>query len=301
MSLIRRPTSWAALIRHRTTHVARSSKFRQSWQQVQRRTYASGGDHGSEKAKSDLPWLAGSIAVTVPSCWYLLQEGPAKPSHHEPGNDESHEDFEAARKGTEGADGEVDESKDEENADHDEGEKAGDSGESSDEGETAKSSSSDEDGEKSDDSPPSGTDGEKQGSPDPSGNKDPENTAHETEAGDDVEGVRGKGATKDGPAGDTRKHIPDAKGYNKKRIESDYGHSQSPDKSEESEPDKGDKAATAKAAGSQSTMSGKQEGVSNTDTKHSSDPISQPDTPKKPEGPETAKAKGTVDPQRSQV
>ena len=56
-----------------------------------------------------------------------------------------------------------------------------------------------------------------------------------------MEGVRGKGATKDGPAGDTRKHIPDAKGYNKKRIESDYGHSQSPDTSEENEPDKGDK------------------------------------------------------------
>ncbi|MCJ1437914.1 hypothetical protein MMC27_007301 [Xylographa pallens] len=300
MSLVRRPTSWAALIRHRTTHVARSSTIRPSWQLMQRRAYASGSDHGSEKAKSDLPWLAGAIAVTVPSCWYLLQEGPAKPSHHEPGNDESHEDFEAARKGTESTDGEEDEGEDGGKA-GDGGEKTEDDGENSGEGGAAKSGSSDEDGEKSDDSPPSGTDGEKQGSPDPSGNQDPENTAHETEAGDDVEGVRGKGATKDGPAGDTRKHIPDAKGYNKKRIESDYGHSQSPDKSEENEPDKGDKAATAKESGGQNTTSGKQEGVSNTDTKHSSDPLSRPDTPKKPEGPETAKAKGTVDPQRPQT
>ncbi|MCJ1377064.1 hypothetical protein MMC17_000154 [Xylographa soralifera] len=299
MSLTRRPTSWAALIRHRTTLVARNSIVRQSWQQVQRRAYASGGDHGSEKAKSDLPWLAGAIAVTVPSCWYLLQEGPAKPSHHEPGNDESHEDFEAARKGTESADGEEDEGKDGEKAE-DEGEKAEDNRENSDEGEKAKSASSGEDGESSDDSPPSGTEGEKQGSPDPSGNQDPENSARETEAGDDVEGVRGKGATKAGPAGDTRKHIPDAKGYNKKRIESDYGHVQSPDGSEENEPDKGDRAATAKEAGSQNTTSGKQEGVSNTDTKHSSDPLSRSDTPKKPEGPETAKAKGAVDPQRPQ-
>ena len=38
-----------------------------------------------------------------------------------------------------------------------------------------------------------------------------------------MEGVQFKGATKDGAAGDTRKHIPDAKGGNKKRIESDYG------------------------------------------------------------------------------
>ncbi|MCJ1319598.1 hypothetical protein MMC15_004934 [Xylographa vitiligo] len=299
MSLTRRPTSWAALIRHRTTHVARSSTFRQSWQQVQRRAYASGSDHGPEKAKSDLPWLAGAIAVTVPSCWYLLQEGPAKPSHHEPGNDESHEDFEAARKGTDSADGDEDEGKDGEKV-GDEGEKSEDGGESSDESEIAKSGSGDDDGEKSDESPPSGTEGEKQGSSDPSGNQDPENTVHETEAGEDVEGVRGKGATKDGPAGDTRKHIPDAKGYNKKRIESDYGKAQSPDRSEETEPDKGDKAATAKEPGSQNTTSGKQEGVSNTDTKHSSDPLSRSDTPKKPEGPETAKAKGTVDPQRPQ-
>ena len=181
--------------------------------------------------------------MTVPSCWYLLQEGPAKPSHHEPGNDESHEDFEAARKGTDSADGDEDEGKDGEKV-GDEGEKSEDGGESSDESEIAKSGSGDDDGEKSDESPPSGTEGEKQGSSDPSGNQDPENTVHETEAGEDVEGVRGKGATKDGPAGDTRKHIPDAKGYNKKRIESDYGKAQSPDRSEETEPDKGDKVSS---------------------------------------------------------
>ncbi|MCJ1401201.1 hypothetical protein MMC11_004413 [Xylographa trunciseda] len=295
MSFARRPSSYAALIRHRITPVVRNSTSRQSWQKVQRRAYASGGDHGSEKAKSDLPWLAGAIAVTVPSCWYLLQEGPAKPSHHEPGNDESHEDFEAARKGTASGDSGEDEGEGGEKVE-DDGEKA----EDSEEGGKANSDSSAEVGEESDDSPPSGSDGEKQGSPDPSGNQDPDNTAHETEAGDDVEGVRGKGATKEGPAGDTRKHIPDAKGYNKKRIESDYGHSQSPDRSEETEPDKGDKAAAAKEAGSQNTQSGKQEGVSNTDTKHSTDPLSRSDTPKKPEGPETAKAKGTVDPQRPQ-
>jgi len=42
-----------------------------------------------------------------------------------------------------------------------------------------------------------------------------------------VEGVQFKGATKAGDESneqtDTRKHIPDPKGYNKLRIESDYG------------------------------------------------------------------------------
>ena len=257
--------------------------------------------------------LAGAIAVTVPSCWYLIQEGPTKPSHHEPGNDDSHEDFEAARKGDDSGEHEEGEAEKTEA----EGEKTEDEGENTGDSEEAKPDSSNEEGEKSDDSPPSGTGGEKQGSPDPSGNQDPANTAHETEDGNDVEGVRFKGATADGAVGDTRKHIPDSKGYNKKRIESDYGHTQSPEKSEENEPDNGDKvslspslhrvrtkflqAATAKESGGQNTQSGKQEGLSNTDTKHSSDPLSQSHTSKKPEGPETAKAKGTVDPQRPQT
>ena len=54
-----------------------------------------------------------------------------------------------------------------------------------------------------------------------------ENATYEKEGGQDVEGVQFKGATsggtKEGEQGDTRKHIPDAKGFNKKRIESHYG------------------------------------------------------------------------------
>ena len=49
-------------------------------------------------------------------------------------------------------------------------------------------------------------------------------------------------------------------------------------------------------------MSGKQEGLSNTDTKHSTKLEEDPDKSKKGEGtPETAKSKGTVDPNRPQV
>ncbi|MCJ1478838.1 hypothetical protein MMC13_007522 [Lambiella insularis] len=288
MSFARRPTSWAALVRHRTTSV-RSSAFRQSRQQWHRRGYASEGNHASEKAKSDLPWLAGSIAVTVPSCWYLLREGPANPSHHghhEPGNEDSHEAFEAARKGTDAGD---EEEKDGAEAQKGDGE-----------GDDGKEDTSGGDGQKSDDSPPSGSEGEAQKNV-PSTNEGSDDSAHETEPGDDVEGIRGKGATKDGPPGDTRKHIPDAKGYNKKRIESDYAQRQGEKDSEEQEPDKGDKASTSKEAGSQLSQSGKQEGLTNTDTKHSTDLSEREDTPMKPEGPESAKAKGTVDPSRPQV
>lgn len=49
------------------------------------------------------------------------------------------------------------------------------------------------------------------------------------------------------------------------------------------------------------TQSGKQEGLSNTDTKHSTNIAEDPEKSTKPEGPETAKSKGTVDPHRPQV
>lgn len=69
-----------------------------------------------------------------------------------------------------------------------------------------------------------------QGSPETAGGEDPKAGAHEVESGSNVEGVRFKGATsggtREGEQGDTRKHIPDAKGFNKKRIESDYGKEQ---------------------------------------------------------------------------
>ena len=50
------------------------------------------------------------------------------------------------------------------------------------------------------------------------------------------------------------------------------------------------------------SQSGKQEGLSNTDTKHSTDILNDPEKSTKGEGaPETAKSKGTVDPQRPQI
>ncbi|OAL46547.1 hypothetical protein IQ07DRAFT_590672 [Pyrenochaeta sp. DS3sAY3a] len=67
------------------------------------------------------------------------------------------------------------------------------------------------------------------------------------------------------------------------------------DDSKASSPDKSDKADPRKEPKSQNETSGKQEGLSNTDTKHSSEVSKDPEKSKKGEGvAETAKVKGTV-------
>lgn len=58
-------------------------------------------------------------------------------------------------------------------------------------------------------------------------------------------------------------------------------------------------AATAKPP-KDGEMSGKQKGMSNTATKHSVQIDEDPTKSKKPEGPDTAKVMGTVDPKREQ-
>lgn len=59
--------------------------------------------------------------------------------------------------------------------------------------------------------------------------------------------------------------------------------------------------ASSKSAGDQNSQSGKQEGLSNTDTKHSTDIEGNPEKSTKGEGaPESAKLKGTVDTDRPQ-
>ena len=96
------------------------------------------------------------------------------------------------------------------------------------EGESSQDQEEGKSEEASDDASSDG-DGEKQEeTPDTSDDEQPQDTAHETDSGKNVEGVQFKGptsgGTEEGEQGDTRKHIPDAKGGNKKRIESHYGN-----------------------------------------------------------------------------
>ena len=92
-----------------------------------------------------------------------------------------------------------------------------------------------------DQSDDSGSEGEDhQDTPDTSDDEQTKNVAHETDSGGNVEGVQFKGAssaTEHGEQSDTRKHIPDAKGGNKKRIESHYGKRQGVAGDDDLEPD----------------------------------------------------------------
>ena len=105
----------------------------------------------------------------------------------------------------------------------------------SDDGDDEQDEASNEDAgdktEESSDEPSSQSEGgQETGTPDTSDDEESQDTAHETDSGENVEGVQFKGATsggsREGEQGDTRKHIPDAKGGSKKRIESDYGRPQ---------------------------------------------------------------------------
>ena len=143
----------------------------------------------------------------------------------------------------------------EEPAEHDGAENESTKEEGGDDSGEAKSQHSDEREEspKGDDGEEDGSDGksedsdsdneEQQDTPDTSDDESSMNTAHETDSGGDVEGVQFKG----GPIGDTRKHIPDVKGGNKKRIESDAGKRQGVGDNEDAPGSKKDKVSSFSA------------------------------------------------------
>lgn len=148
--------------------------------------------------------MIGSIVFTVPSAWYLWPEPRKSHGHghdehkeHEEGHEESEDHGEGqTSKNEEIGDGLVEKRGEEDNDNSDE---------------------SESDRERETDTPETTDD-------------EDDNFPHETGGGGDVEGVQFKGATKggtrEGEQGDTRKHIPDPKGYSKKKIESDYGKPQ---------------------------------------------------------------------------
>lgn len=168
-----------------------------------------------------------SIAFTVPATWYLIQpqlqpkkshghgHGDGEHSEHATpeGKSENSEADAAADTAIHGADS------DDEQGRSGEGGEAPEQGQESD-GETGKDI---EDGSSGEDESSGGSGGAKKAplTPRDHGSDD---TAHEMEEGSGVEGVQFKGSTsggtRDGEQGDTKKHIPDAKGGNKKRLES---------------------------------------------------------------------------------
>ncbi|KAI9833247.1 MAG: hypothetical protein M1826_000160 [Phylliscum demangeonii] len=115
-----------------------------------------------------------------------------------------------------------------------------------------------------------------------------------------VEAPDWKGPKEGGPNPHEKKVMPDAKGGTKKRLESAYGDTHGVDDSvaeDESAPT--DKAAASKPALGLHSQSGKQEGLTNTDTKFAGAISDSDRLSYKGEGaPETSKLKGTVDPAR---
>ncbi len=188
--------------------------------------------------RANLCRAIGSLIVTVPSVWYLAQPqierlSGKRGSHAEHGHEgEEHgEHGEESEGGDEGSEENSEKGGVESDAENESGEDAQVKEDPKEDNEKADSDSSDsEEGQ--------------QDTPDTSDDESSANVPHEKEGGQNVEGVRFKGATsggtKEGEQGDTRKHIPDAKGGNKLRIESHYGNKQGEATTSEQSPDNED-------------------------------------------------------------
>ncbi|KAL8712116.1 MAG: hypothetical protein Q9220_003550 [cf. Caloplaca sp. 1 TL-2023] len=219
---------WAAGLVPDSARGIRAAGRARSWQHVQRRGYAASEGHSSHKSSSDIPWAIGSAVVTIPSVAYLIQPQLNKKrghGHEQGGHGEHHEDEGAAEE--------------EKSSEEAEGSEAGEQqiGEQASDAESQAGNGGDD--TSNDNSTSSAADSQPrpdhsvqdagQGTPETASDEDPKAGAYEVDSGSNVEGVQFKGATsggtREGEQGDTRKHIPDAKGFNKKRIESDYGKS----------------------------------------------------------------------------
>ncbi len=172
-----------------------------------------------------------SIGITVPSVYYLIQPqierysgkkgghgGHGEHGHGDSEHDE-HEEKHAEESSEGGEEGDSAEGEDsQKDADSEGGSEDGQEEGGSDEGPAESDEEASPDGSKG---------GANKSGPDTPSDKGSDNTTHETAPGKKVEGVQFKGATsggtRDGEQGDTRMHIPDAKGGSKKRIESHYG------------------------------------------------------------------------------
>ncbi|KAI5199609.1 hypothetical protein E4T39_06163 [Aureobasidium subglaciale] len=260
---------------------------------VARRGYASG--HGHSAPSSDLPWIIGSVGITVPGAWYLWPDsshgdvhGPGEAhakhleEHPEVAEPEEQEEEEEKSEEQPKEESKDDESKDDESKEQPKEESKGGALKDG-EGETAQA-------------PPQSGHEPEEGE---SKSKRTTDGANMPESKGDVEGVSFKGPTSEGDSDnkmpDERKREPDGKGAFKKRIDSGYGKNLG--EGPEHRSDGSTSAATAKttSTGGQGDISTKQAGLSSTPTRHSTDITKDPEMSKKGEGsPETAKSQGTV-------
>lgn len=182
--------------------------------------------------------LLTSIAITVPTCAYLLQPKSHEEHHHE--DHHGHEDEQAEKAHGEEAlveedraghqegqedDGTKEQHDDAQGAEEPSGQKAQESTQSD---ESSERLSEESKPEKSDISE-SQDDGPLARFMDDGGEMDPKEKEDRAHASDRP---LGKGPRRDSPPSDSREHIPDAKGAAKNRIDSEYGHRQGPERPE---------------------------------------------------------------------
>ncbi|KAK4554277.1 hypothetical protein LTR86_008485 [Recurvomyces mirabilis] len=273
---------------------------------VGRRYASGGGGHGHGEPTSDIPWMIGGTAVTVPACWYLWPSAHADSGHH--GHDEHAEESHGEEAHVEGEEAPKEEEAPEEEDTSSQEQGEGESEEKSDESSTGKTPKDQQEkgkapGEDSASGKPSGSQGEGQDT----GSVTPSEDSKPKEGGGDSR--IGKGAIKpesDG-ATESRKSEPDNKGGRKTRVDSglqkDLGASEETYEQADDGSQK-EKAATSKppAKGKEGDITGKQFGLSNTPTRHSHQIDEDPEKSKKSEGgPDTAKVMGTIDPNRPAV
>ncbi|TLD29407.1 cylicin I [Venturia nashicola] len=280
-----RASSVNALARSARTAPSRTSQQCFRWsQQMGRRQYSSAKDDIVQKASSDIPWLISGIAITIGGTYVALQ--PRDPVHHDEhgeGHSEEHEEEEEESS--------EEESKDEDKS-NDGGEKGKDSAEDANKEDAPKDDVSKDDVSKDDVS--------KDDVSKDDVSKDDASKEEDAETKEDGEEKDSQGS-EDKPEKSASPEVSN-KGKTKSASNSVTHEETGTGKKLRLDSSAGKTIGEGSSSGDEDEMSHKQRGMSNTDTKHSTDPSKDPEMSKKGEGTaETAKIKGTVDPSRPQV
>ncbi|USW50370.1 hypothetical protein Slin15195_G036890 [Septoria linicola] len=246
-------------------------------QLVAKRFSSSGsGGHGHGES-SDMPWLLAALAITPPSCWYLWPDTSSHGHDDHGSHGDHHEEKQEAAE--EPAEEEEQASGGEEEAVENADEKKEDKPEIKEEG-------SDEKGEEKKE-----TNEEKEEQEEKSDDKKEDKKEEKSDDKSDEKKSEGKGRN-------TEERTFTVGADDKEEKPENVGSSTSSSAKGQKLGETDSQAPAAKPrAQSDGAMSKKQEGMSNTDTKYSV-PIDQGnEKSKKGDGqPETAKSKGTVDP-----
>jgi len=244
--------------------------------QLVAKRFASGGHGGHAPPGSDLPWLISALVVTPVSCWYLWPEAKTD-SHHGHGHDDhaAHDDAHEKEDAEEKDEADAKDEPAEEVAEKDE-EPASETAE-----------------EKTEDKAEDDSEGKSESAEDEESSDDDSEESEEKNSDPTKRGTTGKNKIRADSEGQsvTRKVEPGNKGGNKIRLDSGLGKNLG-------EGINSDEAYNNSPGVEKSAFARKQNGVSNTDTRHSVK-IDEPGSGLSTKGngsPETAKQKGTVDP-----